>query len=143
MRFTIELRDLVKMIELLKGKALGRKRSDSVLRLTASSPRVFVEANGIVSGIEALVLTEGSCLLPRTKFLKVLKTFHPKKNVTISADKSYLQIESFMMPLAGFSDVPTPPDEFQTIPVTDEWVAGKKAPEQASMPLSHRVPTRI
>ena len=57
-----------------------------MMRLSACVARVFVEANGVAAGIEALVLEDGACNVPRMKFLKVLRTFHPKQNITLAAD---------------------------------------------------------
>lgn len=37
------------------------------LRLTASDAMVFVKANGVTAGMEALVLAEGTCTLPRLR----------------------------------------------------------------------------
>jgi len=57
---------------------------------------VFVEANVVAAGIEALVLAGGECNVPRMNFLKVLWTFAPKQNLTMSADASGLRIEGFL-----------------------------------------------
>ena len=61
--------------------------------------------------------------MPRMKFLKVLRTFHPKQNLTLSADGNSLRIESFVMKATCFSPTATAPGEFQIVPVTDAWLA--------------------
>jgi hypothetical protein len=54
MKFTIELRPFIKMIETVGKKMPGQKRSDPNLRLYACAARVFAEANSAVAGLEAL-----------------------------------------------------------------------------------------
>ena len=41
-----------------------------MLRFSACADRVFVEANQVVAGIEALVLEEEACKVPRMRFSK-------------------------------------------------------------------------
>jgi hypothetical protein len=96
------------------------------MRLSACVARVFVEANGVAAGIEALVLADGGCNVPRIRFLKILRTYHPKLNVTIAADAGGLRIEGFAMKATRFSPVPTAPGEFQIFPVTDESLTEKQ-----------------
>ena len=93
-----------------------------------------MEANGVAAGIETLVLEDGACTVPRIKFLKILKTFHPKPNVTLEADESGLKIESFVMKATSFSAVAVAPGEFQVFPVTDTWLGKPEAAQP--MPLS-------
>ena len=80
MKFTIERRALVRMLELIGPKAPSKMLRDREVRLSACAARVFVEANESVGGTEALVLEDGTCLLDFKLFLKLLKS-HSKKKV--------------------------------------------------------------
>src|SRR5687768_15310473 len=62
MHFTVERARLVKMLESVRRKLPGQKMKDKDVRLFACSARVFVEANGVTAGAEALVLRDGGCL---------------------------------------------------------------------------------
>jgi hypothetical protein len=128
MKFTIERTALERMVEQVKIEGSGSGMRQRIMRLSACAARVFEEANGVVAGTEALVLEDGSCNVPRMKFLKVLRTFHPKAIVTLEADGSGLRIENFGMEATCFSPVAVPPAEFHVFPVTDAWVAPSKAP---------------
>jgi hypothetical protein len=56
MRFTIERKRLVKMLESVRRKLPGQKKKDKEVRLYACAARVFVEANGggvtVVFGVD-------------------------------------------------------------------------------------------
>jgi hypothetical protein len=122
MKFTVERLALIRMVEQLAGRPAGQKRSDHIMRLYACQARVFVEANRVLAGVEALVLEDGACKVPRIRFLKVLRTFHPKKNLTIEVDASGLTIGGFTMGVSCFSPEVAPPADFQVFPVTDGWL---------------------
>src|SRR5205823_9429912 len=91
-KFTVERIALERMVEQLKTERSVKGPRQRMMRLLACAARVFVEANGVAAGIEALVLEEGACNVPRIKFLKVLRTFHPKQNLTLSVDENGLRI---------------------------------------------------
>ncbi len=55
--------------------------------------KLRTEDNQVAAGIEALVFEAGACDVPRMPFLKVVRTFHAKENITIAADGSGLRIE--------------------------------------------------
>src|SRR5438045_2151967 len=103
MKFTIELRPFVKMIETVGKKMPREKRGDPNLRVLACAARAFVESNQTVAGTEALVLRDGQCLLPRLKLLRVLKTYRGRKNLTIEADAGGLKIGGFSMQVSSYS----------------------------------------
>ena len=134
MKFTVERVALERMVEQLKTERGVRGPRQRMMRLSACAARVFVEANGVAAGIEAPVLEDGTCNVPRMKFLKVLRTFHPKQNLMLSADASGLRIECFLMKATCFSPVATAPGEFQIFPVTDAWLAQPETPKLASPP---------
>ena len=113
-----------------------------MMRISACAARVFVEANGVVAGIEALVLEDGACNVPRMKFLEVLRTFHPKQNITLAADAGGLRIESFSMKVTSFSSVAAAPGQFQVFPVTDSWLAQPEAPKSAPPPENRWLKSR-
>ena len=54
MHFTIERKRLVKMLQSVRLKLPGQKKQDKTVRLYACVARVFVEANGVTAGEEAL-----------------------------------------------------------------------------------------
>jgi len=94
MKFSVERVALERMIDQLKCDRGVKGQRQRMMRLSACAARVFVEANGVAAGIEALVLADGGCNVPRIGFLKMLHTYHPKLNVTISADAGELRIEA-------------------------------------------------
>ena len=98
----------------------------STMRLSACATSVFVEANGVVAGVEALVLEEGACDVWRLVFLEILRAFRPKKNFTLEADANGLRIERFVMETTGFSPVAAAPGKFRVFPVADAWLAHDK-----------------
>jgi hypothetical protein len=59
MQFSVELKRLIKMIESVRRKLPGAKKKDKDVRIYACAARVFVEANGVTVGEEALVLRDG------------------------------------------------------------------------------------
>ena len=103
MHFTVERMALVKMIQLLAGKASGRQRADTHLRLTAAGPRVFVEANQVTCGVEALVLREGTCRIKRGLLLRVLQTYHLRAHMTMDAEGAVLKFGTTTLPVEGYS----------------------------------------
>lgn len=122
MRFTIERVALVRMVELLKGKRGGAKRGEGELLLTVCGAMVFVEANGVTCGCEALVMDEGTCWLPRVRFLAVLKSFAPKLNLHCGADGEWLRVERFEVRMRAFSPHAVAPEGFKPYPVTANWL---------------------
>ena len=61
MKFTVERMALQRMVEQLKIGRGVKGQSQRMMRLSACAARVFVEANGVGAGIEALVLENGAC----------------------------------------------------------------------------------
>jgi hypothetical protein len=85
MHFTIERKRLVKMLESVRRKAPGQKKRAKDVRLFACAARVFVEANGVTAGEEALVFRDGGCCHPLDLFLALVKSYANKENVTFEA----------------------------------------------------------
>lgn len=123
MHFTIELKRLIKMIETVRRKLPGQKKKDKFLRLYACAARVFVEANGVTAGEEALVLRDGGCRQLLEQFLALLKTYSDKENVTIDADEKSLRVFTSTLPVIDFTRDVQPPADFVVGRVTDTWVA--------------------
>lgn len=135
MRFTIERRALVKMVEQLKGARLrdeqGKMRHDEgELQLTACGAMVFVEANGVAGGCEALVMDEGTCRLPRVGFLAVLKSFAPKRNLHCGAEGEWLRVERFETRMRAFSPHAVAPEGFKPYPAAANWLEIPGAPDE-------------
>ena len=86
MKFTVERVALERMIDQLKADRGVKGQQQRMMRLSACTARVFVEEDGVAAGLEALVLADGGCNVPRIRFLKIVRTFHPKLNITIAAD---------------------------------------------------------
>src|SRR5260370_15715707 len=97
MKFSVERVALERMIEQLKADRGVKGQQQRMMRLSTCAARALVEANGVAAGIEALVLADGGCNVPRIRFLKILRTYHPKLNVTIAGDAGELRIEGFVM----------------------------------------------
>ena len=142
MKFTVERVALQRMIEQLKFERGVAGAQQRMLRLSACAARVFVEANNVTAGIEALVMEDGACNVPRMKFLKVLRTFHPKQNITMTADAGGLKMEGFLMKATCFSPTATAPGEFQVFPVTDAWLAPPETSKPAPPPESRWLKSR-
>ncbi len=125
MNFTIHLNSLCDMIAMLGGKSAGQKRADSYLRLSACDGMVFVAANQVVCGVEALVLEDGSCSLPRVKFGKILATYAPKNVISIEADRAGLRIGGFSMRTRRYEETAVSPADFQRFILTDRSWMGR------------------
>lgn len=123
MKFTIERRGLIRMVEQERAR-LSRGQKDEDLKLWACAARVFVSAGGSVAGHEALVFEDGECSVPGGHFSLVLKSFSRKKNLTIEADGNGLRIGNFSMSVRHYSPTTYPPAHFQVFPVTDLGVLG-------------------
>ena len=142
MKFTVERVALERMVEQLKTERGVRGPRQRMMRLSACAARVFVEANGVAAGIEAPVLEDGTCNVPRMKFLKVLRTFHPKQNLTLSVDENGLRIEGFLLEVTRFSPTTAAPGEFQIFPVTDTWLTQSETAKPEHPPESRRLKSR-
>lgn len=141
MKFTVERAALVKMLELVGKQSPGRKSRDKEVRLSACAARVFVEANETVAGIEALVLADGTCLLPHDVFLKLLKTYAPKPHIAVEADGRGIRFCSTTLPVLRYSRVATPPGKFQVFPVTDlDVLQSEPEPSPIAQPAAVPVP---
>lgn len=134
MKFTLELPVLVKMVQQVGKKMPGQKRADPTLRLYACAARVFVESNQTVAGMEALVLEEGGCTVPREVFLELLKSYAPKPHLTIEADERTVRFGSTTLNSVGYSPTATPPAKFQVFPVPDLKALFPDKPAAASEP---------
>ncbi len=75
MRFTVERRVLVWMLEAVARRAPRRGRPEKMVRLSACGPCVYVEANGKATATEALVFAEGACLLVHKTILHLLRGY--------------------------------------------------------------------
>jgi hypothetical protein len=124
MHFTIERKRLIKMLESVRRKLPGQKKKDQEVRLFACAARVFVEANGVAAGEEALVLRDGGCRQPLEQFLALVKSYPDKQNVTIEADETALRMFSSTRSLSGFTNDVKPPADFVVGRVSDTWVSG-------------------
>ncbi len=142
MKFTVERVALERMVGQLKVERGMTGPRQRMMRLSACAARVFVEANGVAAGIEALVLEDGACNVPRIKFMKILRTFAHKPNITLAADASGLRIEGFVMKATHFSPVTVAPGEFQVFPVTDAWLAPPETSKPAPPPESRWLKAR-
>ena len=134
MKFTIERKALVKMLQCVGKKHPTQTRRDKQVRLSACAARVFVEANQTTGGTEALVFEDGTCFLQQNIFLKVLRTYKTKPNVTIEADGRTLRFFSTTLPVTDYSPAATPPGKFQTFSPIDIRALLGEAPPGARTP---------
>jgi hypothetical protein len=123
MHFTIERKRLVKMLESVRKKAPGQKKKAKEVRIFACAARVFVEANGVTAGEEALVFRDGGCLQPLDQFLALVKSYTNKENVTIEADDRSLRMFTSTVGVSDYRPDVKPPADFIVGSVTDTWVA--------------------
>jgi hypothetical protein len=126
MHFTVERRRLIKILEAARRKLPGQKIKDTHVRLFACAARVFVEANGVTGGEEALVLQNGDCRVALEPFLGVLKTYSPRKNVTIMVDENALHLYTSSLSVTDYKHQASPPADFLIGRVTDTWITGGK-----------------
>lgn len=119
MKFTVERAALVKMLELVGKKMPGQKRRDKTVRLSACAARVFVEGNDSTAGVEAMVLEDGTCVLPHDLFAKLLKSYTPRANLIFEATETAIRFGSTSLPISGYSRAVTPPGKFQMMAVTN------------------------
>jgi hypothetical protein len=123
MKFTIERRALVKMLEAIGRKAPSQKWRDKEVRLSACDARVFVEANESTGGVEAMVFEDGTCLLDYKLFLKLLKTHSKKKNVMVEIDERRITFATATLDVTQYSHAVVSPGKFKVFHVTDDWVS--------------------
>jgi hypothetical protein len=142
MKFSIDRVTLERMVKHLGVERGVKGPRESMMRISACVARVFVEANGVTAGVEALVLEDGACSVPRMKFLKVLRTFAPKPAILVSVDEDGLRIENFLMKVTDFSPKATAPGKFPVSPVKDTWLAQPKTPQSSSHTISPSLDTR-
>jgi len=128
MHFTIDRKRLVKMLEMVRRKLPGRKIKHKEVRIYACAARVFVEANAVTAGEEALVLKEGSCFQPLEPFLALIKTYKDKPNITIEADDKSLRMFSSVRDIVGYTRYATPPADFFVGDVQDTWISHPQTP---------------
>jgi hypothetical protein len=120
MKFTVERRVLVRMLEATAQRAPRRGRPEKMVRLSACGPRVFVEANGKAAATEALVFAEGACLLVHKTILRLLRGYARRRvNITFEADACLFRIDQGNWPIAAFSARVFPPAVFQEFPFTE------------------------
>ena len=135
MKFTVERKALVKMLQCVGKKHPTQTRRDKQVRLSACAARVFVEANQTTAGTEALVFEDGTCFLQQNIFLKVLRTYKSKPHVTIEADGRTLRFFSTTLPVTDYSPAVTPPGKFQTFsPIDIRALSGEAPPPTRTSP---------
>lgn len=122
MKFSIERRTLVRMLELIGPKAPSKNLQDKEVRLSACAAHVFVEANESTGGTETLVIEEGTCLVDFKLFLKLLKSHTKKKNLHFEAEEKRISFATTTLPVSEFSRHATPPGEFKVYSVNDGWL---------------------
>ena len=117
MKVMIARLDLARMVALTRNLE-DRHGEDTALSLWACGGKVYVEANDLTCGWEALVFEEGICRLSsRKRFGQVLSTFKRKRNLTLEAAEGWLTIERFRMTLDFYSTAAADPSEPNAMPV--------------------------
>ncbi len=131
MKFIIERKMLLKMLRQVSAKPPHQKTPDPEVRLYACCARVFVEANETVSGVEALVLEDGGCVLQSKPLMMLLKNYPEKIHLTFEAAPHFLRFAGSTMNIQSYTRAVQPPDRFQVFAVTDAWVASGTRQETA------------
>ena len=119
MKFTIDRRLFIRMLEQARRGSRHSPNRDPESRITACCARVFVGGQVVTVGHEALVLEDGECRVPTAKFLRVLRSFEGRENLTVATRQGELAIERFTMSVTGCNGKPSPPASFQVFPVRD------------------------
>jgi hypothetical protein len=121
MRFTIDRLTLARMLEAVARRAPLRGRRQKLVRLTAAGARVYVEANGKAAGAEAMVFTEGTCVLVHETIRYLLRTFaRGRRNITFGADIACFHIDEDAWPVAAFQSRVSPPAEYEDFPMSGQ-----------------------
>jgi hypothetical protein len=76
-------------------------------------------------------MDEGTCRLPRVRFLAVLRSFAPKLNLHCGADGEWLRVERFEVRMRGYSPHAVAPEGFKPYPVTANWLGIPGAPDDS------------
>lgn len=127
MKFSVDRLALVKMLRLAQKRAPGARNRDRLVRLSVCPAKVFIEANEVAAGVEALVLEEGTCSLPHDVFLRLLQSYHPKPQITIETNARALRMGTTTLEaVVSYSPESTPPMSYRVFPVTDSAVARHK-----------------
>ena len=124
MHFTVERKRLVKMLEAARRKWPGQKKKDKQVFLYACAARVFIEANMVTAGEEALVFRDGGCWQPLESFLELIKSYRDKEHIIIEADEKSLRIGNSSRTAFNYTTDVKPPADFVVGRVTDTWVTG-------------------
>jgi len=128
MRFTAERKLLIRLLQVVGQKMPGQKRADKRVRLTACSPRVFVEANSTTAGTEALVLQDGTCSIDLKPFLAMLNGYENKEHLMFEAGPNWIKFGATILNTAGYSPRAEAPGEIQSVPLTVRWRARAASP---------------
>lgn len=141
MKFTIDRKELIRMLDEMRTKLPRRKRGNSLVTLSACAARVFVAADewSVVKS-ETLVLEDGECVVPSKLFTRILESFDRQKLLTVEADAAGLRIGKFSVSVLSYSPTATPPGDFQVFPVTDLGVAGTQSNTSAQATQRGRRP---
>ena len=129
MKFTLERRALIKMLEVIGRKTPSKKWRDIEVRLFACDSRVFVEANESTGGVEAVVVADGTCMVNYKIFLEILKMHPEKKILMIEADERRISFATTTLPISQFSKTVISPGKVQVFPATSEISLGRMEPE--------------
>jgi hypothetical protein len=113
MKFTIRIDELESLLKAV----VSRPRKTDTIKLSACAARVFVECEGAIGGVEALVFTDGAVTLPAPKFRELVKTYKGRTSLTFEGSTYELRIENFVMPVLAYETRPKPPAVFQFFPV--------------------------
>lgn len=113
------------MLKQVREKRPGKKKIARPVRLYACAARVFVETDSVTAGEEALVFTDGGCMLLLEQFIAILETYAGKANVTIQVDEKSLRMFSTALPVSNYTNNVKPPAHFVVGRVTDTWVSGQ------------------
>ena len=128
MHFTVERAALVKLVERLSAPPGGQRRRVDPLRLWTAGANLCAEANGVVAGLEALVFRDGHCRTDRTRFLQLLKSYHPEKNLTFELTGNGLRFGSTTLEVAEAATAEAAAPHFAMIPTQGGPDPGTRRP---------------
>ena len=142
MRFTLERVSLVKMLRAVSQKQPGAKHRENEVRIAACDARVFVEANDVIGGVEALVLQDGTCYTDLNVLKRLVQSYSPRKNITIEVDERKLRIAGSSRDVWNYSPHVFAPAKFRVFPVQDNWLAEPDQPAPDNPPDNRWLNTR-
>ncbi len=104
MKFTVETRPFVRLLELLVQSSPPRRHGERNLRLVAQRDRVCVQKDQAIAEIEAIVWSSGRCTVSTGKLLAVARK-SLSDTTAIETAGEFLRVGGLQVPLVHYRPV--------------------------------------